>query len=127
MILRIPLLLLVASVRIWQTNSAGDNVDVIDPATNKVVLKVNDIEVPHGVTFSPDGKRAYISCEPERTLIAVDTKTGKHLGKRSAQRASEQHINFEGRQAGIRRDQAGAWRGGRHRHRVRCRRSRASR
>jgi YVTN family beta-propeller protein len=68
-----------ASVRIWQTNSAGDNVDVIDPLTNKVVLKVNDIEVPHGVTFSPDGKRAYISCEPERTLIAVDTKTGKHL------------------------------------------------
>ena len=86
MILRIPLLLLVAfplvaaSVRIWQTNSAGDSVDVIDPTTNKVVLKVNDIEVPHGVTFSPDGKRAYISCEPERKLIAVDTKTGKHLG-----------------------------------------------
>lgn len=83
---RTPVLLLAAlplaaaSVRIWQTNSAGDNVDVIDPATNKVVLKVNDIEVPHGVTFSPDGKRAYISCESERTLIAVDTKTGKHLG-----------------------------------------------
>jgi YVTN family beta-propeller protein len=83
---RIPWLLLAAlplaagSVRIWQTNSAGDNVDVIDPATNKVVLKVSDIEVPHGVTFSPDGKRAYISCEPERTLIAVDTKTGKHVG-----------------------------------------------
>jgi YVTN family beta-propeller protein len=85
-ILRIPLLLLVAlplvaaSVRIWQTNSAGDDVDVIDPTTNKVVLKVKDIEVPHGVTFSPDGKRAYISCESERKLIAVDTKTGKRLG-----------------------------------------------
>jgi len=84
--LRPPFLLLAAlplaaaSVRIWQTNSAGDNVDVIDPSTNRVVLKVNDIEVPHGVTFSPDGKRAYISCESERTLIAVDTKTGKHLG-----------------------------------------------
>src|SRR5580692_485895 len=82
---RTTLLLLAAlplaavSVRIWQSNSAGDNVDVIDPATNKVVLKVNDIEVPHGVTFSPDGRRAYISCEPERTLIVVDTKTGKHL------------------------------------------------
>jgi YVTN family beta-propeller protein len=83
---RTSLLLLAAlplaagSVRIWQTNSAGDSIDVIDPATNKVVLKVNDIEVPHGVAFSPDGKRAYISCESERTLIAVDTKTGKHLG-----------------------------------------------
>lgn len=84
--LRPPLMLLAAlplvagSVRIWQTNSAGDDVDVIDPATNTVVLKVNGIEVPHGVAFSPDGKRAYISCESERTLIAVDTKTGKHLG-----------------------------------------------
>ena len=86
---RTTLLLLAAlplaagSVRIWQTNSAGDNVDVIDPSTNKVVLKVNDIEVPHGVAFSPDGKRAYISCEAEKTLIAVDTKTGKHLGTAS--------------------------------------------
>jgi YVTN family beta-propeller protein len=83
---RTHLLLLVAlplaagSVRIWQTNSAGDNVDVIDPATNTVVLKVNDIEVPHGVAFSPDGKRAYISCESEKTLVAVDTKTGMHVG-----------------------------------------------
>ncbi|MBZ5604127.1 MAG: beta-propeller fold lactonase family protein [Acidobacteriia bacterium] len=77
-LLAIPLI--GGSIRIWQTNSAGDDVDVIDPATNKVVLKVKDIEVPHGVTFSPDGKRAYISCESEKTLIAVDTKTGKHLG-----------------------------------------------
>jgi len=68
------------SVRIWQTNSAGDDIHVIDPATNKIVLHVTDIEVPHGVAFSPDGKRAYISCESERTLVAVDTKTGKHLG-----------------------------------------------
>ncbi len=83
---RTTLLLLTAlpltagSIRIWQTNSAGDSIDVIDPATNKVVLQVKDIEVPHGVAFSPDGKRAYISCESEKTLIAVDTKTGKHLG-----------------------------------------------
>jgi len=70
-----------SSIRIWQTNSAGDVVDVIDPATNKIVLKVKDIEVPHGVAFSPDGKRAYISCESEKTLWAADTKTGKLLGK----------------------------------------------
>ncbi len=76
-VLALPLF--AGSVRIWQTNSAGDDVDVIDPATNKVVLKVKDIEVPHGVAFSPDGKRAYISCESEKTLVAVDTKTGKHL------------------------------------------------
>ena len=70
-----------ASVQIYQTNSAGDHVDVIDAKTNKVVLKVNGIEVPHGVTFSPDGKRAYISCESESTLWATDTKTGMLIAK----------------------------------------------
>jgi YVTN family beta-propeller protein len=69
------------AVHIYQTNSAGDAVDVIDSATNTVVLQVKGIEVPHGVTFSPDGSRAYISCEAESTLWATDTRTGKLLGK----------------------------------------------
>jgi len=43
------------SVRIYQTNSAGDHVDIIDPVTNTVVMKVEGIEVPHGVVGSPDG------------------------------------------------------------------------
>lgn len=79
LLLTVPLT--AGSIRIYQTNSAGDAVDVIDPATNKVVFQVKDIEVPHGVAFSPDGKRAYISCESEKTLWATDTKTGKLLGK----------------------------------------------
>ena len=70
-----------SSVRIYQTNSAGDEVHVIDPATNKVVFKVTGIEVPHGVAFSADGTRAYISCEAENTLWATDTKTGKLIAK----------------------------------------------
>jgi YVTN family beta-propeller protein len=69
------------SVRIYQTNSAGDHVDVIDPVSNTVVLKVEGIEVPHGVGFSPDGTRAYITCESESTLWATDTKTGKLISK----------------------------------------------
>src|ERR1700709_529374 len=73
--------LLASSVRVYQTNSAGDEVHVIDPATNKVVQTIKDIEVPHGVTFAPDGKRAYITCEAEKTLWAVDTKTGKLISK----------------------------------------------
>ena len=70
-----------SSVRIYQTNSAGDDVHIIDPATNKVVLKITGIEVPHGVAFSADGTRAYVSCESESTLWSTDTKTGKLLGK----------------------------------------------
>ena len=79
MLLALPLC--ASSVRVYQTNSAGDDVDVIDPVTNKVVLKVSGIEVPHGVTFSPDGTKAYISCESESTLWATDTKTGKLISK----------------------------------------------
>jgi len=71
------------TVRIYQTNSAGDAVEIIDAATNKVVLQVKDIEAPHGVAFAPNGSRAYISCEAENTLWATDTKTGKVLGKAS--------------------------------------------
>jgi YVTN family beta-propeller protein len=70
-----------ASVRVYQTNSAGDTVDIIDPATNKIVLQVKDIEAAHGVAFSPDGRHAYITCEADNTLWTTDTKTGKLLGK----------------------------------------------
>ena len=70
-----------SKLRIIQTNFAGDTIHIIDPATNKVVLEVKDIEVPHGVAFSTDGTRAYITCEAENTLWSTDTKSGKLLGK----------------------------------------------
>ena len=62
-------------VRIIQTNSAGDNVHVIDPATNKVVGVINGIEVNHGAAVAPDGNRIYISDEAQSTLDVVDAKT----------------------------------------------------
>ena len=64
-------------VRILQTNSAGDNVHVIDPATNKVVGIIDGIEVNHGVGGAPDGSRIYISDEAMSTLDVVDAKTLK--------------------------------------------------
>jgi len=64
-------------VRILQTNSAGDNVHVIDPATNKIVGVITGIEVNHGVGASPDGTRIYISDEAESTLDVVEAKTLK--------------------------------------------------
>ena len=56
--------LMAATIRIVQTNSAGDNIHLIDPATNKVVGIIKDIEISHGATYSPDGTRYYISDEP---------------------------------------------------------------
>jgi YVTN family beta-propeller protein len=64
-------------VRIIQTNSAGDNVDVIDPLTNKVVGEISGIEVNHGVAVAPDGTHIYISDEAQSTLDVADGKTLK--------------------------------------------------
>jgi YVTN family beta-propeller protein len=64
-------------VRIIQTNSAGDNVHLIDPATNKVVGVISDIEVNHGAGAAPDGSRIYVSNEAQSTLDIVDVKTLK--------------------------------------------------
>ena len=61
--------------RIIQTNSAGDNVHLIDPATNTVVGIIRGIEAGHGAGASPDGSRIYISDEAESTLDIVDAKS----------------------------------------------------
>lgn len=64
-------------VRIIQTNSAGDNIHIIDPATNKVVGVITGIEVNHGAAAAPDGSRIYVSNEADSTLDVVDVKTLK--------------------------------------------------
>ena len=64
-------------VRIIQTNSAGDNVHIIDPATNTVVGVIEGIEVGHGAGVAPDGRRIYVSDEAESSLDVVDGKTLK--------------------------------------------------
>ena len=64
-----------AKLRIIQTNSAGDNIHIIDPATNKVVGEIKGIEAPHGVAVAPDGSRIYVSEEADKTLTVFDGKT----------------------------------------------------
>jgi YVTN family beta-propeller protein len=64
-----------AAVRIIQTNSAGDNVDLIDPTTNTVVGVIEGIDVPHGAGAAPDGTRIYISDESAKSLDVVDSRT----------------------------------------------------
>jgi len=61
--------------RIIQTNSAGDSVTIIDPATNTVVGEIKDIEVNHGAAVSPDGSRIYVSNESNSSLDVADAKT----------------------------------------------------
>jgi YVTN family beta-propeller protein len=75
LLLAVPLA--AGTVRILQTNSAGDNVSVIDPVTNKVVGEITGIEVNHGAAAAPDGSRYYVSNEGKSTLDIVDQKTLK--------------------------------------------------
>ena len=70
-----------SKVRIIQTNSAGDNVHIIDPATNKVVGEIKDIEAGHGAGASPDGTRIYVSDEADSTLDVVDARTFKVVSR----------------------------------------------
>src|SRR5213076_372509 len=65
------------TVRIIQTNSAGDSVHLIDPATNAVVGVITGIEAGHGAGASPDGSRIYVSDEAQSSLDVVDAKTLK--------------------------------------------------
>jgi YVTN family beta-propeller protein len=67
--------------RIIQTNSAGDNVHIIDPETNRVVGEIVGIEVGHGAAAAPDGSRIYISNEADSTLDVVDGRTLRVMAK----------------------------------------------
>ena len=61
-----------APVRIYVTNSAGDNVTIIDPASDRVTGEFRVSRNPHGIVPSPDGKRFYVSSETENVLDVVE-------------------------------------------------------
>ncbi len=73
--LAIPLVAQTGRTLIVQTNSAGDSVHLIDPATDTIVAEIPDAEVIHGAAAAPDGSRLYLSNESTTTLDIVDAKT----------------------------------------------------
>ena len=76
-LLALPLFAQTGRPIIIQTNSAGDSVHLIDPATDKIVAEIPDAEVIHGVAAAPDGSRLYLSNESTMTLDVVDAATLK--------------------------------------------------
>jgi len=97
-------------VRVIQTNSAGDNVHVIDPATNKVVGIIQDIRIPHGVAAAPDGSRLYITDEALSTLDVVDARSLSVVARvRLTGRPNNVTITQDGRKVyvGIREEPGG--------------------
>ena len=79
LLLAIPLA--ASATKIYVLNNGGSTVDVIDPATNKIVQTIQGIPRPHGITFSPDAKRAYVTSETEQGLFVIDTKTAQITNK----------------------------------------------
>ena len=113
-----PLAASAQTVRVYVTNAAGDNVHVIDPATNKVVQVIKGVESAHGVTFSPDGARVYISNEHDSTLDVLDRKTRRGHQADSPEQPPEQHRHHQRRQAHRGRHRARARGAGHHRYGV---------
>ncbi len=76
-----PLAAHAGTVRIYITNSAGDSIHVVDPATNKVVQEIKGIEAAHGIAFSTDGAKVFVSNEADTTLDVFDRESGKLIKK----------------------------------------------
>src|SRR5262245_19838663 len=66
---------------VYVTNSAGDSIHVIDPASNKVVQVIKGVEAAHGIDFAPDGARVYVSNEADSTLDVIDRAKGRIVAK----------------------------------------------
>ena len=74
-ILVLPLAASSGRAIIVQTNAAGDNIHLIDPATNTVIGEITGIEVNHGAAVASDGSRFYVTNEANHTLDIVDGRT----------------------------------------------------
>ncbi len=103
-------------VVIVQTNAAGDNVFLIDPATNTIVGEIDGIEVNHGAAAAPDGSRFYFTNEANETLDVVDVEIARRDQEHPAQRPAEQRRHQSRRASGLRGDRFVSGRGRRHRH-----------
>lgn len=63
------------ALRLISTSYAGTTVTIIDPATNKVVGRIPNIEVSRSAAVSPDGSQIYVVGLADRELVVVDAKT----------------------------------------------------
>ena len=61
---------------------AGNTLTVLDLAKRKVVktIDLGDFKQPHGIAFSRDGKKVWLTCEGAGAVIEVDAASGK-VGK----------------------------------------------
>src|SRR5436309_9172595 len=64
-------------MKLYVTNSLGDDITVIDLATLKVVADIKVGEHVHGVAAQADGRRIFTTIESEHNLKVIDTAADK--------------------------------------------------
>jgi YVTN family beta-propeller protein len=62
-------------MRLYVTNSLGDDITVIDLATLRVVDDIKVGKHVHGIAAPTDGRRLFVTIESERNLKVIDTAT----------------------------------------------------
>src|SRR5471032_1492513 len=65
---------------LYVANSQGDDITVIDIATQKVITTFKVGPIVHGVCAQADGRRAFATIESEHALKVIDTKTNTVTG-----------------------------------------------
>ena len=67
-------------LRLYVGNSRGDDVNVVDLNSLKVIGDIKLGDRIHGVTVQPDGKRLFVTVESDHTLRIIDTATQQVVG-----------------------------------------------
>lgn len=68
------------SMRLFVTNSLGDDVTVVDLATLKSIQNIKVGEHVHGICAPADARTFFVTIESENNLKTVDARTGRILG-----------------------------------------------
>ena len=69
----------VTAGEVWVANMKGANVQIIDTGSNSVVKTIATGAGAHNVTFSPDGKLAYIANLGTNSITIIDTHSKEIL------------------------------------------------
>src|ERR1700760_945166 len=62
---------------LYVANSQGDDITVIDLATQKIITTFMVGPIVHGVCAQADGRRAFATIESEHSLKVIDTRTNE--------------------------------------------------
>src|SRR5262245_14011120 len=63
--------------KLYVTNSAGDNIHIIDLGNFKLIGAIRTGKHPHGAAVSADGRRFFTTVEGDHTLHVIDTARDK--------------------------------------------------